>query len=405
VNLDDPRIQYAVEVLADLFPGTTVTPAAGARDTTTFALAPSGRRPRLLVPIWPPDAAAAALRAYGGRLTVQARLSYGVVASVLAAAGPRPLRSRLSVSRSGGGAPGIDQYLSEALEREVSVAIHLTPSRANRKPVLQALAAGEPHPIGFAKVGVNALTGRLIEQEATALAALAASSVEHLVVPSVVHHGSFAGNPVLALGPLPTWLPGTSPTLADVAAATREVSTLAAVSRTRLTESAYWQRVEDQAKALPATAAADRLRQCVETAAAKLGEVDITFTASHGDWSPWNMWLTRNGLLVWDWERFERDTPAGFDLLHFRLNEQFIRGGRRRDDAGHRLLADAPSVLAHGQSSDRPLHTGLLYLIHLGLRYEADGQAAAGPPLGQLETWLLPALQVGLADPGLRKRT
>jgi hypothetical protein len=406
VNLAEPRAQYAVEVLGAMFPGSTVHPAAGKNDRRTFALAPSGRRPRLLVPTSPRDAAATALRAYGGRLTRQARLSYGLVASAVATAGPGLLRSRLTVSGPAAGQlPGIDAYLAEALGREVSIAAHLTPSRANRKPVIQALAAGERHPLAFAKMAVSPLTTRLVEQEATALAALADRSLEHLVVPTVVHHGSFAGNAVLTLKPLPTWLPGRSPTLADVAAATREVAALAGVGRARLADSGYWSRAQQQAHDLPATSSADRLRRCVEQVTTGLGDVDVTFTASHGDWSPWNMWLNGDRLLVWDWERFERETPAGFDLLHFRLNERFIRGGRRRDEAGFRLLADAPDVLAYSGFGDAPLHTVLLYLIHLGLRFEADGQAIAGPPLGRLETWLLPALEAGLSDPAMTKRT
>lgn len=406
MNVGEPRTRYAVEVLGDMFPGSAVAPTADRSDGPTFALAPSGRRPRLLVPTWPRDAAATALRAYGGRLTRRARLSYGLAASAVATAGPWPLRSRLTVARPGGEhAPGIDDYLGEALGREVSIALHLTPSRSNRKPVVQALAAGERHPLAFAKVGVNPLTTRLVEQEARALAALADRGVERLTVPTVAHHGSFAGHTVLTLAPLPTWLPGTSPSLADVAAASREVAALGDVGAGRLGDSGYWRRAEQQARDLPRTSTADRLRRCVEQVATRLSDIDVTFTASHGDWSPWNMWLAGDRLLVWDWERFERETPAGFDLLHFRLNEQFIRGGRRLDDAGYRLLADAPDVMAHSGCSDSPLHTVLLYLIHLGLRYEADGQAIAGPPLGRLETWLLPALEAGLSDPAITKRT
>jgi hypothetical protein len=358
------------------------------------------------VPTSPRDAAATALRAYGGRLTHRARWGYQAAASAVAAAGPGLLRSRLVVSdHNASSQPAIDHYLSEVLGREVSIAVHLTPSRANRKPVIQSLAAGERHPVGFTKLGVNPLTTRLIDQEAVALGELATRSLEHLVIPMVTDHGRFADNAVLTLEPLPTWRPGRSPSLADVAPAAREVAELAGIARTPLTTSDYWQRVERQSHDLPATQAADRLRQCVDQAATAIGGAEITFTASHGDWSPWNMWLTDDRLLVWDWERFESRTPAGFDLLHFRLNEQFIRGGRRPADAGHQLRTDAADVLRHSGSPDRPLHTVVLYLIHLGLRYEADGQAAVGPALGRLDTWLLPALEAVLADSALTKRT
>jgi hypothetical protein len=222
VNLAEPRTTYAVDVLGDMFPGASVAPSGqptGPNDRT-FALAPSGRRPRLLVPMTPRDAAGAALRAYGGRLTRGARISYATAARAIATAGPAILRARLVAA---GAQDGIDAYLSQALSREVTVAVHLTPSRANRKPVIQALAHGERYPIGFAKLAVNPLTERLVDREAQALRALAEQHPQHLVTPELAHVGEFAGHAVLTQRPLPTWLPGRSPTISDVTAATDRV--------------------------------------------------------------------------------------------------------------------------------------------------------------------------------------
>jgi Phosphotransferase enzyme family len=407
VNRNDPRVRYAVEVLGDLFPGSAVSePAARGKDgPRTFAFAPSARRPRLLVPTAPRDAAATALRSYGGRLTRKAQLSYGAVARSLSIAGPAALRCRMTVSPTDENpAAGIDDHLSEVLERQVSIAVHLTPSRANRKPVIQALAGGERYPAAFAKMGVDSLTSRLVEQEARALKIVAAHEVRNLIVPAVVDYGDFAGHGVLTLRPLPTWLPGRSPSLADVAAAAAEVAQLTKPNQGALADSGYWRGVQRRAADLPLTPRAVRLVQCVERITDQLGTTAVTFTASHGDWTPWNMWLTERGLLVWDWERFETTTPAGLDLLHFRLNDRFIRGSWTREDAALQLIAEAPEILAQSDSADPPLHTVLLYLVHLGLRYEADGQAAAGAALGHLETWLLPAVEAGLGDPALRKR-
>jgi hypothetical protein len=198
---------------------------------------------------------------------------------------------------------------------------------------------------------------------------------------------------------LPTWLPGRSPTIADIVAAGEDVAALARPSRLPLQDSDYWRGVQGRASELPATPRARRLAEAVERLTAQFGTAEITFTASHGDWSPWNMWLTDRGLLVWDWERFERETPQGFDLLHFRLNDQLIRGTWTRVDAAHRLIAEAPDLL----TAD-PSRTALLYLLTIGLRYEADGQAAAGAAIGRLEDWLLPALEAGIADPAPAKR-
>jgi hypothetical protein len=412
VNLDEPRTRYAVAVLGDVFPGSTVAPArAGIGRTATqpsadrvFALAPSGTHPRLLVPVRPRDAAAAALRAYGGRLTRRAQLGYAAAARVIAATGTGALRARLAVSPAGSGSDALDQHLSDVLGREVSIAVHLTPARANRKPVVQALARGERRPVAFAKLAVDPLTSALVAREAAALTDIGARHLEHVVVPEVLDHGRFAGRESLVMQPLPTWLPGRSPDLADASSAAHEVARLNDPVRQPLAESAYWHDVQRQTVELPAGPRAARLADAVERLTRDAGQRVVTFTASHGDWSPWNMWQTERGLLVWDWERFETATPAGLDLLHFRLNDQLIRKAWSRDAAGHRLLAEAPEILALDPYADAAAPTALLYLVHLGLRYERDGQAAAGAALGRLDEWLLPAVEAGLAEAAVANR-
>lgn len=413
MNVDEPRVRYSVDVLGELFPGATVSTSSGrpAGHRREFALAPSGRRPRLLVPLTPRGAAASAIRAYGGRLSRRARWSYGAAAAALAAAGPAMLRGRLSVTSGNlDEAPGIDDYLSDVLGRRVSVAVHLTPERANRKPIVQALAAGERHPVAFAKVGVNPLTKRLVNQEALALELLADRTLRHLSVPAVAHHGAFAGHDVLTMRPLPTWRRGHSATILDAAVATREIAAVFQPSRMSLQDSHYWLDVQRRVGELPSTQRADRLARGVERLTALMGRAEITFTASHGDWTPWNMWCTDSALLVWDWERFATETPRGFDLLHFWLNEQFVRDGQIRPDVAHRLILEAPDLLRTlgtppGEATDDPDQTALLYLVHIGLRYEADGQADAGAAVGRLETWLLPALEAALANPAMARPT
>jgi hypothetical protein len=181
------------------------------------------------------------------------------------------------------------------------------------------------------------------------------------------------------------------------------VAALAEQTRKPLQDSDYWRDVQHRARNLAPTPRAERLRQCIVGITVQFGAADITLTASHGDWSPWNMWLTGQGLLVWDWERFELATPQGFDLLHFRLNSQFVHGAWSRAEAAQRLIAEARGLLAGSGVVDPAPQTVLLYLVHLGLRYEADGQVEAGAAAGQLETWLLPAVEAALVDPAITR--
>jgi hypothetical protein len=128
------------------------------------------------------------------------------------------------------------------------------------------------------------------------------------------------------------------------------------------------------------------------------GQQTLTLGAWHGDWSPWNMASTGNGLLVWDWERFATGVPLGFDALHHQLQAEVI--GTRSDPqaAALRCREHAPRNLApFGLAPAQARLTAVLYLTELATRYLADRQAQAGAPLGSPRTWLIPAISQATA--------
>jgi hypothetical protein len=106
---------------------------------------------------------------------------------------------------------------------------------------------------------------------------------------------------------------------------------------------------------------------------------------------------TRDGLLVWDWERFTRPVPAGFDPLHYRLQAAVVRQRQPPRQAAAALIAAAPRVLAaFGVPAAEARLTGLLYLADLSVRYLSDRQAETGARRGRPGTWLIPAIEEAL---------
>ncbi|TVQ67110.1 MAG: hypothetical protein EA360_03245 [Balneolaceae bacterium] len=49
----------------------------------------------------------------------------------------------------------------------------------------------------------------------------------------------------------------------------------------------------------------------------ELAKSKMVFTMSHGDFTPWNMFITDGKLAVYDWELADDSTPLGFDAFHF----------------------------------------------------------------------------------------
>ena len=295
--------------------------AAGERDLLVL---PSARRPRLLVPS-ERRASAAAVRRYGEPGSLAAWAGSRTLALALrAGAAHVGLGGRLRIS-AGPGTDTIEAYLGGVLGREVLVSTHLGAARANRKPVLQLLTP-DGVTAGFAKVSVNPLTRDLIRAERAALDALAPVRLRHLVIPRVLHHGQWRGREVLVLTALPVWRRRTPLRPARLAAAMAELAAVGGRARARLAASVFLARLAARLGGTPGGPDRDAL----VTALGKLAAADpeLGFGAWHGDWTGWNMASTPDGLLVWDWERFTRPVPVGFDALHYGLQTAVVRRGQ-----------------------------------------------------------------------------
>ncbi|HYN97179.1 MAG TPA: hypothetical protein VES42_25350, partial [Pilimelia sp.] len=322
------------------------------------------------------------------------RLQRRVVAAAFrAGVGPVLFRDRLIVR----GGP-LEGHLARVLGEPALLSVHLGPARANRKPVLQLLGPrGEA--LGYAKLGINALTRELVDAEAAALAQLATLPLGPVSVPQVLHHGRWQGHALLVQSPLPVRLPRAAP---PAAAAAEQVAMLAVarylgIRRQRYAGSGYAARLRAAVAGLGDRPEAPRLRAALDAVAA--ADPALAFGCWHGDWNGGNSAALGDGrVLVWDWERFDADVPAGYDALHLRLQTAVAGPGTDPADAARVLLTGAAATLApFDQPAPAADLAAVLYLIELGARYLRDRQAEAGARLGNVAAWLLPAVEEHLA--------
>jgi len=360
-----------------------------------FALIAGIHRPPLMVPAQRRLAAAAVRqhsrpRSAAARMGVRA-LCLGLGAGMGGSALRWTLRGRVQVATPAG-ADTIDEHLNTVLSRDLAVSMYLGPARANRKPVLQLLApTGEP--AGFAKIGVNPLTRSLVRAEHDALMRLGQAQLARVTVPRVLHYDTWRGLEVLVLSALPAWLPRHRLRPPRLVAAMAELAGVDGLTQEPLATSCYLSRLRARLAATEHTPERTALTQALGVITDRGGQQTLTLGAWHGDWSPWNMASTGNGLLVWDWERFATGVPLGFDALHHQLQAEVV--GTRSDPqaAALRCLERAPRNLApFGLSPAQARLTAVLYLTELATRYLADRQAQAGAPLGSPRTWLIPAI-------------
>ena len=353
---------------------------------------PSAHNPRVIVPATDRYAAARGIAAFAQRHSFREKVRTALLTTAFASGiAPLLLRDRLHV----GSGRTIEHALAAALDREVVVAIHVGPPRANRKPVLLLLTpAGRA--VGYAKVGVNDLTSRLVRDEIRALRRLADARLPDITVPRLLHQGEWNGRPLLVQEALPVGAQTERPTRRQLLRCVLQIAALERRPEQSLADSGYRGRLEQRIDALGDRPEAPRLRAALR----RLPAVRLPFGAWHGDLTRWNVAGTPRRAFVWDWERLAFDAPLGFDALHYELNE-CVQGGvhpgvHRWLDTGARLLCD-PMVTAAGMRPQAVPTVMALYLIDLAARYLQDRQDEAGGHLAAVDDWLLPALD-GLGE-------
>jgi hypothetical protein len=398
------RLQFLHEVAELLWPApATLTLArprerADERTVSEYILVAGRNRPRLLVPATDRRAAAAAVRGYGEQVGLRAKAVNWLTAAGLRTGADRWLgldRVRVGAGSGTGARDDIETHLAEVLQTEVSVSMHLSAARANRKPVLQVLGRGG-RTLAFVKVGVDELTRRLVDHEATALLDLAARDLRLLQAPEVRSVHRWRGLALLVLSPLPVH----ARRVADDGRRTAALLELIATGREDfpLVQSSWWDELHCRQSTLDQSAAASRLRAVTGELERVGGKEVLAFGPAHGDWTSWNTAATATSVLAWDWERFAPSVPVGYDALHRDLQDRVVLDGQPLAEATRAVLDTAPEVLRpFDVEARRARLVAGLYLADICCRYLSERQAEAGAMVGRVQDWLLPAIEAHAA--------
>ncbi|MCL8027260.1 hypothetical protein [Nocardioides bruguierae] len=294
------------------------------------------------------------------------------------------------------------------------LAVHFGPPRPNRKPVVHLLD-DRGVLVAVAKIGAGPVPAALVLREAAALAALSEQGpLVLLQVPTVVGVGPGPGDStVLVQTALPVAGRARLPQEPERRRALVELST----GRTSTGARAWLDGLAARLDDLPdADALTDPdARELVDAARALVAEAeeagwvdDVRCGPSHGDWARQNVVGTPDGVAAWDWERYDRDRPVGYDEAHLALQEvrRAASSGRRTQRGGSRLQASADAFARWqpphqaGARPERDLGLARLLVLDLVARYGGDATTTAGGDaarvqggLARLAGWTLPLLR------------
>jgi hypothetical protein len=378
--LNDLRVDvenYTEQIVTLLWPGSSDdASSAGAVGRAGMLALPSARRARLLVPAAHRKVAASAVRRYSVHGDAKARISTSLLAAGLRSGVLQPLLRRRSWMPGGTAEPGtITAQLRTIVSADCEVAVYVGLPRGNRKPVL-LVCEPDGALLAVAKLGVSALSSRLIRNEAETLTRLASAPLDHVTAPRVLFSGEWGIVPLLVQSALPEIGPEPADAAKRRELAAVEISRIGGIDMHRLAASPVLEVLGQRVAALPDSAEHELAVRILTGLRDGVPDVQLPVGSWHGDWTPWNVAPSAtHGLLVWDWERFSSGVPAGYDALHYSGQAGAGRpGGAAEGLAATR--AELASLLGpFGVEPDALLPVFALYLVELLVRYTEDAQA------------------------------
>lgn len=386
----DARLHGLLDDLGAVYPGAEISRGIdrGANPARAFRILTSAKHPRLAIPIDVPAVVQSALRRDTANDSSRDARMRAVVATLAASRiAPLAFRSTISVSSIEPGA--VESVLASATGADVRIVLHGGAQRANAKPVL-AVYRTDGTEVGFCKVGVTALATALVQHETMTLRAIESRRLPGIVVPSVVYDGPWHAGSLLLMSAVR----GSRGDHAGVPIdAMRALTTVNGVYHSPLHESVWFASLRERLSDT-SDQHRDALTRLSDALLVRDGDRLVPFGAWHGDWGPWNMAWDGSRAVVWDWERFAPDVPAGMDAAHFvahsRLRQigdlplatQALTGDA--EPAVARVLASLSSAHAAGELARIVVDC---YLLEIACRFAVDAHTSGIAPVDRLATW------------------
>lgn len=190
----------------------------------------------------------------------------------------------------------------------------------NRKAIIYSEQNGQG---AFCKVALGTTSAELLVNELSAIYALEQHKVEDLIYPEILRVGGAS----LELADITEEAERTNG-LSDVHVKTLTRLTHETITSTTLGQLPVWQETQrllnrlnkERTNRIPK----GMLRK-LTTLVEAINPQQVVYTSrAHGDFTPWNMFVSGDKLHVYDWELSKEAMPLGFDLIHFVVQDSIL---------------------------------------------------------------------------------
>ena len=280
-----------------------------------FAVVPSSRNPRWLLPIDSPRSAAAGLD-FCAVYSPRARLLKNALRLFLRSPCSNLLLNQIEVSHESLAA--LEDLIEKALGVKTPTFAMSIPAPGRKCKATIQIMSRDGEILGFLKVPLTDGAAERTRHEAFTLRRLACFPELQSSVPEVLFAGDWNGAYVLLQSPLPGRPAGSRFSirhhefLRKLQAANRAVRSgedLVAMTGKR------WRKLARDADG----DWVDAGERALEYAGCRLASTAVACGISHGDFAPWNLRLQGNSLRAFDWENANWNAPAHWDWFHFQV--------------------------------------------------------------------------------------
>jgi hypothetical protein len=294
------------------------------RNRYCFAMLPNERSPRTLIPIEPGSCTRRALQQI--QVFATGAKAAKLLLQVMTAVGALPAIAKTLVVSAGPRSGLFDKIAQLTGRSDLCFGVNFgTPSRYRKLTVFAMLPDGEP--VAFAKVPMAREAIARVENEGEMLHTLSRTALAH-DVPRALFSGEWNGQTVLCTSAGPTEAASMRfagahrsflETLWSIRPAVRDGEQLVSEVGARL-----------NAAMAPDHGAAQIVSEALEYVRRRLKGATISCGLSHGDFAPWNLRISENGMFAFDWEAAAWDQPNLWDIAHFDTQLVTLLGHRSR---------------------------------------------------------------------------
>lgn len=252
---------------------------------------------------------------------------------------------------------GLRKCIADVFECDDFVLALSTGTPGPFRKITAIVIASDGRVLGFAKIGETPLAIERIKNEARVLKLLVNSyqlsggreQVAGIRYPECMYEGEVGKAYVMIQTPPPFVGKSGDSKFNEDYAEVLNILIKNTIAKKKFMESEFYKNLKQGIETYPLSYR-DILTKGLQYLEQSVGDKEITFALSHGDFAPWNMIWEGKEVFLFDWEFAEFEVPFGHDIVDFLFNTEFFIKRRKGEDILKIIVKKTADISKHYHS-------------------------------------------------------